>query len=90
MEQKIKQDSKVPIGRNIRTIRKAQGMMQQEVVTQMQLDGQQMTRQALYKIENGVQHITGSQLVEFRKVFGVSYDEIFKEREYDIGSSESE
>ena len=59
MEQKVKQD-KICIGRNIRRIRKERKIGQTELVTLLQLENITMTREALVKIERGIQHIQAS------------------------------
>lgn len=77
MEQKIKQDE-IFIGRNIRRIRKEKGMRQTEMVTLMQLENVPLTREALVKIERGIQHIQASQLRAIRDVLETTYDELLK------------
>ena len=77
-EQKIKQDS-IHIGANIRRIRKLRGMGQTELANRLQLEGTDMTRETLVKIERGVQHITASQLKAIRDILHTSYDELLKE-----------
>lgn len=77
MEQKIKQDE-IFIGRNIRRIRKEKGIRQTEMVTLMQLENAPLTREALVKIERGIQHIQASQLRAVRKVLNTTYDELLK------------
>lgn len=79
MEQKIKQDSVIFIGKNIRQIRKEKGMGQTEVVRKLQLLGIEMTRETLVKIERGIQHIQAQQLRALRDVLETSYDELLKE-----------
>lgn len=79
MEQKIKQDSVIFIGKNIRQIRKEKGMGQTEVVRKLQLLGVEMTRETLVKIERGIQHIQAQQLRAIRDVLETSYDELLKE-----------
>ena len=74
MEQKIKQDE-IFIGQNIRRIRKEKGMRQTEMVALMQLENVPLTREALVKIERGIQHIQASQLRAIRNVLGTTYDE---------------
>ena len=54
-EQKIKQD--ISIGANIRKIRARQKIGQTELVRLLQLEGVEMTRETLVKIERGTQHI---------------------------------
>ena len=54
MEQKIKQDIFIPIGKNIRRVRKSRKIGQTELVRQLQLLGIDMTRETLVKIERCV------------------------------------
>lgn len=77
MEQKIKQDE-IFIGQNIRRIRKEKGMRQTEMVALMQLENVPLTREALVKIERGIQRIQASQLRAIRNVLGTTYDELLK------------
>lgn len=77
-EPKIKQDA-IRIGENIRRVRTLRGMGQTELANRLQLEGVDMTREALVKIERGTQHITASQLKAIRDVLGTSYDELLKE-----------
>lgn len=77
MEQRIKQDG-IPIGENIRRIRKYKKLKQTEMVALIQLKGVSMTRETLVKIERGVQHIKATQLKAIKEVLDTSYDELFK------------
>ena len=77
MEQKIKQDE-IFIGQNIRRIRKKRGIRQTEMVALMQLQNVYVTREALVKIERGIQHIQASQLRAIRNVLKTTYDELLK------------
>ncbi len=77
-EQKIKQD-KIRIGANIRRIRKEAGLGQTELANRLQLDGVDMTRETLVKIERGIQHISASQLRAIRDILQTSYEELLKE-----------
>ena len=76
-EQKIKQDS-IYIGKNIRTIRRKKKIKQTEMVIKLQLLGVDMTREALVKIERGIQHIYASQLRGIKEVLDTTYDELLK------------
>ena len=78
MEQKIKQD-KIQIGKNIRRIRKQNKLKQTDMVVRLQLLGMDMTREALVKIERGIQHIYASQLKAIKEVLGTTYDELLSE-----------
>ena len=72
MEQKIKQNDR--IGENICKIRKAKGLGQTDLVRMLQIDGCDMTRECLVKIERCTQHIQVSQLRAIRKALDTSYD----------------
>ncbi len=76
-EQKIKQD-KIFIGANIKRIRKEKKIKQVEMIRDLQLMGINMTREALVKIERGIQHIYASQLKAIKDVLDTTYDELFK------------
>lgn len=75
MEQKIKQTG-INIGANIRRIRLERDIGQTELVRMLQLRDVDITREALVKIERGIQHITASQLRGIRDCLGTSYDEL--------------
>lgn len=79
MDSKIKQTPSIHIGQNIRTIRLAKGLGQTELVGLLQLQGVDMTRESLVKIERGIQHIYASQLKGIRDVLETTYDELLKE-----------
>ncbi len=78
LEQKIKSDSQVNLGLNIRRIRKERNIGQTELVKLLQLQGVSMTRETLVKIERGVQHIYVSQLRAIRDILETNYDELLK------------
>ena len=77
MEQKKKHEG-IDIGGNIRRIRLEKGIGQTKLVGMLDLEGIGMTREALVKIERGIQHITGSQLRGIRDCLKTTYDELLK------------
>lgn len=77
MEQKIKQEG-IDIGGNIRRIRLEKGIGQTELIGMLDLKDIGMTREALVKIERGIQHITGLQLHGIRDCLETTYDELLK------------
>lgn len=77
MEQKIKQEG-IDIGGNIRRIRLEKGIGQTELIGMLDLEDVGMTREALVKIERGIQHITGTQLRGIRDCLETTYDELLK------------
>ena len=78
-EQKIKQD--IRIGANIRRIRKNRGIKPMALVRLLQLEGVEITRESLVKIERGAQHIKASQLRGIRDALHTTYDELLAEAE---------
>lgn len=74
MEQRIKQD--IRIGDNIRRIRKERNLGQTDLVRILQIDGCDMTRECLVKIERCTQHIRASQLKAIKKALNTSYEEL--------------
>ncbi len=77
MEQKIKQSGD-SIGANIRRIRLKKRIRQTELVCMLQLSNVNLTREALVKIERGIQHITLSQLQGVRDCLDTTYEELLK------------
>ena len=75
-EQKIKQD--ISIGANIRKIRARQKIGQTELVRLLQLEGVEMTRETLVKIERGTQYIRASQLRGIRDALHTTYDALLE------------
>ena len=75
--QKIKQ-REINIGANIREIRLSRGVGQTELVRMVQLQGVDMTRECLVKIERGIQHVQAVQLRAIRDALNTTYDELLK------------
>lgn len=75
MEQKIKQEG-IDIEGNIRRIRLEKRIGQ--LVGMLDLKDIGRTREALVKIERGIQHITGAQLFSIHDCLGITYDELLK------------
>ena len=72
MEHRIKQDLR--IGENIRRIRKARKLGQTDLVRILQINGCDMTRECLVKIERCTQHIQASQLQAIKNALNTTYD----------------
>ena len=64
------------LGKNIKAIRESRHLTQEAVVTQLQLQGCDLTRSALAKIEVGQRHIYPDEIRSLKNVFNVSYDEL--------------
>ena len=65
------------IGNNIRMLREKQNMTQELLAAKMQLDGCDITRSAIAKIEVGQRHLYPDEIVLIKEILGISYDEIF-------------
>ena len=66
------------IGNNLRKIRESKNMTQNEASAKFQLEGCDITRSALAKIEVGQRHIYPDEIILFKRIYHVSYDEIFE------------
>ena len=75
MTQKIKQD--IHIGNNIRALRKAKMMTQEQVVTHLQLQGIEISRSSYSQIECGTYNIRVSELVALADLFQVDFNSFF-------------
>ena len=76
-ETRIKQD-KIFIGKNIREVRLEKGIGQTELVRRLQLQGIDITRETLVKIERGIQHLKASQLRAIKNELNTTYDRLLK------------
>lgn len=68
----------IPLGQNIRRLRKQAGMTQAMAATRLQLQGSTMSRSTLSNIETGRRNIKASDLVLLKEIFHAGYDEFFK------------
>lgn len=64
------------VGRNIRQLRMACGLTQDQVAAQLQVKGCDVTRSALAKIEAGQRHIYVDELKALKEILRVSADEL--------------
>jgi len=67
----------VNIGINLRKLRKAKGLTQEQLCAQMGLAGRPMVQPAYAQIETGVRNIFVSDLIVIAKILGVSFEDIF-------------
>ena len=74
--QKIRQDK--GIGRNIRAMRLASHMTQEQVVAKLQLAGWDVSRSIYSQMESGTYNIRVGELVALKNIFGVEYDAFFE------------
>lgn len=66
------------IGQNLRALRERAGMTQDALAAQLQLCGCDITRSALAKIEVGQRHLYPDEIICFKQILEIAYDEIFE------------
>lgn len=66
------------VGSNIRNIRESKGMTQDTLAANMQLNGCDITRSAIAKIEVGQRHLYPDEIILIRKILNTSFEEIFQ------------
>lgn len=65
------------VGNNIRYLREKKGRTQESLAEQLQLNGCDITRSAIAKIEVGQRHLYPDEIILIKKILNVSYEEIF-------------
>ena len=66
------------IGNNIRLLREAAGLTQEQLAAQLQVNGCDITRSALAKIEVGQRHLYPDEILLLKTLLKVEYDAIFR------------
>ena len=79
--QRIRQDEKINIGKNIRRIRKEKKISQKEMAEKMQLHRIPITRETYVKLERGIRNIGASELKAIKEILGTSYEQLLAETE---------
>lgn len=64
------------IGQNIRKIRESRGMTQDTLAAKLQLQGCDITRSAVAKIEVGQRHLYPDEIILIRQILNTTYDQI--------------
>lgn len=65
------------IGQNIRSLREKRGLTQEELSAKLQLEGCDITRSALAKIEVGQRHLYPDEIILIKRILKVTFDDIF-------------
>lgn len=66
------------IGQNIRALREKAGITQEILATKLQLEGCDITRSAVAKIEVGQRHLYPDEIIIVKKILNVSYDDVLR------------
>ena len=67
------------VGNNIRNLREKSGMTQEQLSAKLQVNGCDITRSAVAKIEVGQRHIYPDEIKLIKEILNVTYDDIFGE-----------
>lgn len=65
------------VGQNIRALREQKGMTQEQLAAKLQLNGCDITRSAVAKIEVGQRHLYPDEVILIRMILNVSFEDIF-------------
>lgn len=66
------------IGRNIRCLREGCGLTQEMLSARLQIEGCDITRSALAKIEVGQRHIYADEIIILKKILNAPFEEILR------------
>lgn len=78
MTQKLKQINDISIGNNLRNLRNAANLTQEQVVAQLQLRNLPTSRSAYSQMEAGTYNIRISELNALAEIFHTDFNTIFK------------
>ena len=73
----MNQTYEIAFGKNIRILRKKKKLTQEQLSAQLQVQGCDITRSALAKIEVGQRHLYPDEIRLLKELLDVSFDEIF-------------
>ena len=65
------------VGANIRKLRERAGMTQELLATKLQINGCDITRSAVAKIEVGQRHLYPDEIILLKRILNAEYEEIF-------------
>ena len=67
------------VGKNIRSLREKAGMTQEQLAAKLQINGCDITRSAVAKIEVGQRHLYPDEIILIKQILNVEYDNIFSQ-----------
>ena len=73
----MNQEIETKIGRNVRRLREQAGMTQELLAAKLQLNGCDLTRSAVAKIEVGQRHLYPDEIRLIKQILGIEYEDIF-------------
>lgn len=66
------------VGNNIRLLREKQKLTQEQLAARLQVNGCDITRSAVAKIEVGQRHLYPDEIILLKKILNASYEDIFE------------
>lgn len=66
------------VGKRIHDFRERQGLTQEQVSAKLQIQGCDITRSALAKIEVGQRHIYPDEMKLIKQILNVSFEDLFE------------
>ncbi|MBR3969788.1 MAG: helix-turn-helix transcriptional regulator [Ruminococcus sp.] len=76
----MNKDIEKKVGNNVRELRELRKLTQEELAAKLQVNGCDITRSAVAKIEVGQRHLYPDEIILIKKILNVSYDDIFNIR----------
>lgn len=73
----MNKDIEKKVGDNVRVLREKAGVTQEQLSARLQVNGCDITRSAVAKIEVGQRHLYPDEIILIKKILNVSYDDIF-------------
>lgn len=74
---KIKADSDIHIGKNLKVFREQRNLMQVDVVRELQLRGFSIQKQNYSRIEKEQEHVSASVLLALCEILNITLEELF-------------
>lgn len=71
-------DIEIRIGKNIKRLRENAGLTQETLAIQLQLNGCDITRSAIAKIEVAQRHVYIDEIILLKELLNVSYEELLE------------
>ena len=78
MSQKLKQKDDISLGHNLKKLRKAAKLTQNDVIARLQLRGFYTSRSAYSQMEGGTYNIRISELLALKEIFHADFNDIFE------------
>lgn len=74
----MNKEIELKVGQNIRSIRESKGMTQDTLAAKLQLNGCDITRSAVAKIEVGQRHLYPDEIILIRKILNTTFEAILE------------